>query len=326
MKFHNTTSSVATFALAALFIAVGAGSEIAQAHVSLEVKQARAGAGYKATLKVPHGCEGSATRRIEVKIPEGVIAVKPMPKPGWSIVTTKGPYAKSYDFYHGAKLSEGVVSLAWEGGLLSDEHYDEFVFSAFVAGSLPAGSTIYFPVVQQCEKGEISWVEVPGAGQDAHSLKYPAASLKLIAATTAAAHAPAVFTVKDIEITAPWARATPGGAKVAAGYLAIKNNGTVGDTLIGGTLASAGRVEIHEVVAADGVMKMRELQKGLEIAPGATVELKPGGYHLMFVELAGAFKEGERIKGTLVFEKAGKVDIEFTVGAVGAPSSGHSHH
>ena len=80
------------------------------------------------------------------------------------------------------------------------------------------------------------------------------------------------------------------------------------------------------------VMQMRRIE-GLEIKPGATVELKPGGYHLMLMDLKGALKAGDTIKGTLVFEKAGKVDIEFTVTALGATApqgskapAGHSGH
>jgi copper(I)-binding protein len=80
-----------------------------------------------------------------------------------------------------------------------------------------------------------------------------------------------------------------------------------------------------------GVMKMRELSKGLEIRPGQTVELKPGGYHVMFLDLKSGLKEGQTVKGTLTFEKAGKVDVEFKVGPVGggapaASGGGHSHH
>ena len=79
----------------------------ATAHVSLENRQATIGASYKAVLTVPHGCAGSATTRIRVQIPEGVIAVKPMPKAGWSVEAISGKYATDYS-YHGKKFSEGV--------------------------------------------------------------------------------------------------------------------------------------------------------------------------------------------------------------------------
>ncbi|MGQ0671465.1 MAG: YcnI family copper-binding membrane protein [Hyphomicrobium sp.] len=153
----------------------------ALAHVVLEQPEATTGKAYKAVFKVPHGCQGSPTTGISVEIPEGVIAVKPMPKPGWTIATTRGAYAKGYAFYHGMTLSEGVKTVSWSGGSLDDEHYDEFVVSAFIAKELSADQTLVFPVVQTCEKGETRWVEVPAAGQSAHDLKSPAASLKLVA-------------------------------------------------------------------------------------------------------------------------------------------------
>ena len=113
------------------------------AHITLETRQAPAGSTYKAVLRVPHGCEGSPTVAIRVKIPEGVYNLKPMPKPGWTIETKNGKYAKSYDPGHGnAKVTEGVVELSWSGGKLPDDHYDEFVFRAALGDDLPAGKSI----------------------------------------------------------------------------------------------------------------------------------------------------------------------------------------
>lgn len=131
-----------------------------------------------------------------------------------------------------------------------------------------------------------------------------------------------------LRIEAPWMRATPGGAKVAGGYLRVTNTGTSPDRLVGGSLPIAGRVEIHSMSHEGGVMKMRPVEGGLEIRPGQTVELKPGGYHMMFMDLTGAAKEGDTVEGTLVFEKAGTVEVRFQVGGVGsqaAPAAGHRH-
>src|ERR1700751_5098110 len=105
------------------------------------------------------------------------------------------------------------------------------------------------------------------------------------------------YKVDGLEIDQPWSRATPKGAKVASGYLRIKNTGSAADRLVGGTFARAGRFEIHERSMDGGVMKMRALKDGLEIKPGATVELKPGSYHLMFTDLSGALAKGDRVKG-----------------------------
>lgn len=172
--------------LAALLITLAAAS--ARAHVTLEAPEAKVGASLKAVFKVPHGCDGAPTTGIRIDIPEGVIAVKPMPKPGWTLAIEKGKYAKAYAFIHGMTMSEGVKSVAWTGGSLPDEFYDEFVMSVFVAAELAPDTTIYFPVTQTCEKGEVKWSETPAAGQSPHDLKSPAPPLLLKAAEPEAHH------------------------------------------------------------------------------------------------------------------------------------------
>ena len=151
----------------------------ANAHITLENRQATAGAGYKAVFAVPHGCAGSATIKIRVQIPEGVIAVKPMPKPGWNVEVIKGKYAAEYDF-HGTKASEGVKEVVWSGGKLADDNYDEFVLATFLTGNLKPNTTLYFPVVQECEQGVSRWIEIPQEGKPAHDSKSPAPGVKLI--------------------------------------------------------------------------------------------------------------------------------------------------
>jgi copper(I)-binding protein len=135
------------------------------------------------------------------------------------------------------------------------------------------------------------------------------------------------FKVGSIEIKHPWSRATPKGSEVAGGFMKLINTGTETDRLIGGSTANAGKFEIHEAAMEGGVMKMRPLPKGIEIKPGETVELKPGSYHLMFVGLKEPFEKGKRVKGTLQFEKAGKVDVEYAVEAAGStPGMNHDEH
>lgn len=129
-----------------------------------------------------------------------------------------------------------------------------------------------------------------------------------------------------IDIGHPWSRATPAGAKVAAGYLVLKNNGTEADRLVSISSDIAGKAEIHEMaVDANGVMTMRPLPDGLAIPAGATVELKAGSFHIMFMDLKKAPKEGERFAGTLTFEKAGTVEVEFAVDAMGGEPAGANH-
>jgi len=134
------------------------------------------------------------------------------------------------------------------------------------------------------------------------------------AATAASAHE---YKAGSLEIKHPWSRATPKGATVAGGYLKIINTGTAPDRLIGGSTEVAGKFEIHEMSMDQGIMKMRPVAGGVEIKPGQTVEFKPAGHHLMFVGITQPVVQGKRIKGTLQFEKAGKVDVEYAVEAIG---------
>ena len=135
------------------------------------------------------------------------------------------------------------------------------------------------------------------------------------------------FSVGSIQIGNPWTRATPKGADIAGAYMTLSNKGTAPDRLIGGTSAVAGRFEVHRMSVEDGVMKMRPVDGGLEVKPGETVELKPGSFHIMLMGLKQPLEKGQKVKGTLVFEKAGKVDIEYAVEALGAssPPGGHGH-
>ena len=152
----------------------------AAAHVYLEGKQATVGSSYKAVFAVPHGCSGSSTVKLRVQIPEGVIAVKPMPKAGWNVDVVEGAYASAYD-YHGNKLTSGVKEVVWSGGKLPDHNYDEFVVSSFLTDSLKPNTTLYFPVVQECEKGVSRWIEIPAEGAaHSHEDKSPAPGVKLL--------------------------------------------------------------------------------------------------------------------------------------------------
>lgn len=155
------------------------GPTAASAHVTFESQEAAVGSTYKAVLRVPHGCDGKATKVVRVQIPEGVIAVKPMPKAGWKLETVKGKYEKTYE-NHGSQVSEGVKEVIWSGGELPDEFYDEFVFRGTLTAGLPAGETLYFPAIQECDGAAERWIEIPASGQDAHDLEMPAPGVKLL--------------------------------------------------------------------------------------------------------------------------------------------------
>jgi copper(I)-binding protein len=149
--------------------------------------------------------------------------------------------------------------------------------------------------------------------------------------SSATAQGPETFRAGTIVVEAPWSRATPGGAKVGGGYMRITNTGSEPDRLVGGSTVVAERFEVHRSTIADGEARMEPVTGGLEIGPGQTVELKPGTMHAMFVDLRQGLKPGEAVKGTLVFEKASTVAIEYRVGGIGAQAApaaagAHQHH
>lgn len=148
----------------------------------------------------------------------------------------------------------------------------------------------------------------------------------LIAAAVATTALAQDYKAGSITVAQPWSRATPKGATVGGGYLRITNTGATPDRLVGGTTDVAKRFELHEMSMDGGVMRMRALPNGIEIAPGATVELKPGGYHVMFLDLAKPLAKGDTVKAQLTFEKAGKLDVEFTVEAIGGSPKGETKH
>jgi periplasmic copper chaperone A len=134
------------------------------------------------------------------------------------------------------------------------------------------------------------------------------------------------YKIGDLEIGHPWTRATPPSARVAGGFLKITNKGATSDRLLSATFIGSTSTEVHEMAHEGGIMRMRELPKGLEIGPGETVELKPGGFHLMFIDLKTGLKEKESLKGELVFEKAGRIAVDFAVESMGARGGEHDHH
>jgi len=126
-----------------------------------------------------------------------------------------------------------------------------------------------------------------------------------------------------LEIRQPWTRATPATALSGGGFLTITNTGTTPDRLVAARSTVSSKVEVHEMKMEDNVMKMRELDKGLEIPAGATVALKPGGYHIMFMGLKAPITKDAMVPVTLVFEKAGSIDVQLKAAAIGAAMPDH---
>lgn len=128
-----------------------------------------------------------------------------------------------------------------------------------------------------------------------------------------------------LKIDGPWTRATVPGASVGGGYLTVINKGATGDRLTGASSPAAARAEMHQMAMEKDIMRMREV-KGMDVPANGTLELKPGGYHLMFIELKKPFKQGETVPVTLTFEKAGKIDVELAVKSTGASAGGETKH
>ncbi len=141
---------------------------------------------------------------------------------------------------------------------------------------------------------------------------------QLSAAPTQAAD----YDVGMIHITQPWARATPKGASSGAAYLTITNNGKAPDRVSCVSSDLSDHCQIHTMNMENGVMKMRPVEGGLELKPGETITLKPGGLHVMLVNLKQPLAPGKMVEAIFQFEKAGTVKVEFPIAAIGASAPG----
>jgi len=159
----------------------------------------------------------------------------------------------------------------------------------------------------------VVWKSIP------HSLGLTLAVTALLGAIPAKA---ADYDVGSMHISQPWARATPKGASSGAGYMAITNKGSAPDRVSCVSDDASAQCQIHSMTMEGGVMKMRPVEGGLEIKPGETVTLQPGGFHVMLVNLKHPLEQGQTVKATLKFDKAGTVDVAYPILAIGAPAPG----
>ena len=130
------------------------------------------------------------------------------------------------------------------------------------------------------------------------------------------------YDIGSIHIAQPWARATPKGASAAAGYMTITNNGKTPDRVSCVSSDASAQCQIHTMTMDNGVMKMRPVEGGLEIKPGETITLKPGGFHVMFLDLKHPLEQGGTVSAKLKFDNAGTLDVGYPVAAIGAPAPG----
>ncbi|MCM2474935.1 DUF1775 domain-containing protein [Rhizobium sp. CG5] len=328
---------------AAVSLLASSAATAALAHASFANGEVEPEGYVAAVLQVPHGCDGKATNEVQIKLPEGFISAKPMPKAGWDLEVITGDYKKSYD-NHGKAITSGAVEIRWKNGDLPDAFYDTFTVYGKVSG-IEGGSDLPFVTTQLCgTDGKVSWDEIAPAGTDPHSLKSPAPVLKIAATSSghdahaghgqaaaadahaghgahgdhgAAAAAPtdaSTGKIGDLELSGGFTKAMLPGQPVGGGFVTIHNEGSTDDRLIAVESPSAGRVELHEMVMQNDVMKMRQLNDGIPVPAGAMVELKPGGLHLMFMDVKKPFVEGETVDVKLTFEKAGTVDLVLPIG------------
>ena len=173
MKIKNAIQLIAVSAILT-------GASTSFSHVILQDGAAAAGASYRATLRVGHGCGTSPTTAMRVTIPAGFNGAQPMPKAGWTLSTKVGKLAQPYES-HGTKYADGVLEIIWTAkgpdDALPTDFYDEFV----LRGTTPtAPGPIWFKVVQSCAHGSNNWVEVPASGTSTRGLKMPAALLEIL--------------------------------------------------------------------------------------------------------------------------------------------------
>lgn len=279
------------FNLLALLTAVGG----AHAHVTLPPGGVTAGSVYPAAFRVGHACkDASSTTAIKVRVPEGFVPLQAPPRPGWTISVT--PTDVSW-------------TAATPAAALPANERTSFV----VRGRLTEKpGTLWFKVLQVCDKGSADWAEVP---RDGSKPEFPAARLDVLP-----------LGVAPVDVRDAWARvAVPGQA--TSGVFA-KLTAPAGSRLVGGSTPVAAGVEIHEMKLDGDVMRMRMLDAGLELPPAETVELKPGGYHLMLTGLRQPLPVGSTVPLTLRFvDRDGRTgELEAQVPVVAAPTLGSTEH
>jgi uncharacterized protein YcnI len=148
------------------------------AHASLEQEIATAGESYKAVLRITHGCSGSPTIAVRVRLPDGIKRAKPMPKSGWELEAIVEKLDKPYQS-RGVTMTQDVREINWKGDSLSEKFFDEFVFRVELP-DIPEKTNLYFQTVQECENGEFHrWIDVPRTGESIDELEAPAPSLTL---------------------------------------------------------------------------------------------------------------------------------------------------
>jgi len=301
-------------------------SSSVHAHAVLVDPTAQAGSNYKGAIRIGHGCEGAATTGIRIFIPAGFEGAKPQPKSGWNVSSKKAKLAQPY-VSHGKTITEDVVELEWKANTkeaaLPDGSFDEFAFMSKLPEKTGA---VWLRVLQTCEKGQNDWAEIPAAGTSTKGMKMPAALLTIkTEGSSNVAVANANVTISD-----SWVRPTVAGQKATGAFMKItaKEN----SKLLSVSSPIAGVAEVHEMKMEKDVMKMAAITS-LDLPAGKAVELKPGSYHIMLMDLKSPVEKGAKLPLTLRFQdaKGGKFQVELLLDATlptafGQPSGAAPHH
>ena len=154
-------------------------ASVAHAHVTANPDTGVAGKYFETKFRISHGCEGADTTSVSISLPKDIYVVKPQSKAGWNVDITKSKLDKPVSIGHGKTTDEKFETVTWSGSVLPDAQYDEFG----LLFKLPekSGTTLWFPVMQTCVKGEHKWREIPAEGQQWHELKSPAPFVKILA-------------------------------------------------------------------------------------------------------------------------------------------------
>lgn len=259
---------------------------VAGAHVSLEATMAEAGAPYQGVLRVGHGCDGSSTTALSARLPAGFESARAAPKAGWTVESKPGVVTWT------AVSKESALPAAQKG---------EFAFT--VVAPRAAGAA-WVKVQQACDKAVLDWADVPPQGTSTAGMKTPAVLLDVLA--------PREFAMAKMlpRVEGGWVRGSVPGQSGTGAFMRFTAVEAV--QLVGASSPVAGLAEVHEMKMEGDVMRMRALPK-LDIPAGQTVELKPGGYHLMLTDLKQPLQKDTVVPLTLVFRNARGLESRLEV-------------
>lgn len=177
-RLARLATAGAALTLAATLVGAGAAS----AHVTIGEGEVVAGSYSLVTVSVPHGCDGSPTTQLRIKIPESITSVTPTRVANWTAETVTQQLTTPITGPHGETITERDAEVVYTATTpLPDDQRDAFALSLQVPADA-AGTTLYFPTIQTCEQGETAWIEIPSDGQDASGLAEPSPAVRVVAA------------------------------------------------------------------------------------------------------------------------------------------------